>query len=47
MTKQAYMEPSVKVEEFQYKCQILAGSVDQYGINDRLQDEEEDVEEGW
>ena len=46
MTKQTYMKPSMKVVELHHKCQILAGSY-QYGMNDRLQDEEEDVEEGW
>jgi hypothetical protein len=40
------MKPSVKVVELQEECQILAGSVDSYGMNDGLIEEEE-VDEGW
>ena len=45
MTKKAYMKPTLKVVELRQKHQILVGSVDQYGMNKSLQDEE--VDEGW
>lgn len=35
----------MKVVKLQHKCQILAGSVDPNGINDKLQDDE--VDAGW
>ena len=45
MIKKEYMTPSVKVVKLKHKCQILAGSVNQYDMNDTLQDDE--VDEGW
>ena len=46
MTKKEYMKPTMQVVELQHKCQILAGTVNSYGMNNKLQTEEE-VEEGW
>ena len=45
MTKKAYMKPTMTVNELDLNIQILAGILDQYGMNNGLQDEE--VEEGW
>jgi hypothetical protein len=50
MTKKEYMKPSMKVVKLQYKCQILVGSTDAYGMNKRLvipDDEDDWVDEGW
>ena len=48
MIKKEYMKPTLKVVELRQKHQILVGSVDQYGMNRRLQDEEVDeVEDAW
>jgi hypothetical protein len=50
MTKKEYIKPSMKVVELQHKCQILAESLDAYGMNRRLvtpDDEEDLVDEGW
>ena len=45
MIKKEYMKPTLKVVELRQMHQILVGSVDQYGMNKSLQDEE--VDEGW
>ena len=45
MIKKEYMKPSLKVIELQHKCQILAGSVDANGMNNKIQDDEVTV--GW
>ncbi|MCR4808973.1 MAG: hypothetical protein K5896_03840 [Prevotella sp.] len=50
MTKKAYMKPTLKVVELRQKHQILAGSVDEYGMNRQLQgfdDPEDEVEWAW
>ena len=46
MTKKVYDEPSMKVVKIRQKHQLLAGSVDMYKMNTKLQEKEE-VEEGW
>ncbi len=45
MTKKAYMKPTMRTVELKHRTMILAGSMDQYGMNKSLQDE--DVDEGW
>lgn len=45
MTKKAYMKPVMEVEEMQHESQILAGSLDAYGMNTSLQSEE--VSSAW
>ena len=45
MTKKAYMKPAMTVEELGLDIQILAVSLDAYGMNKSLQDEE--VDEAW
>ena len=45
MTKKEYLKPEMEVVKIQQQCQILAGSVDAYGMNSQLQDDE--VDEGW
>lgn len=45
MIKKEYMTPSVKVVKLKHKSHILAGSVNQYDMNDTLQEDE--VDEGW
>jgi hypothetical protein len=45
MIKKEYMKPSMKVVKLQHKCQILAGSVDANGMNNKIQDDEVTV--GW
>jgi hypothetical protein len=45
MTKKEYMKPSVKVVKLQQQCQMLAGSLNANGMNDKLL--EETVTEGW
>ena len=46
MTKKAYMKPTMEVVEIDIHAQILAGSVDAYGMNKTLIEDEE-VIEGW
>jgi hypothetical protein len=46
MTKKVYDEPSIKVVRIRQKLQLLAGSVDKFNMNTKLQEKEE-VEEGW
>ena len=45
MKKKDYMKPAMQVVELRQKRQLLTGSPDVYGMNNRLQDEE--VDEGW
>ena len=45
MTKKEYMKPTMEVEEIQQDIQLLAGSVDEYGMNKDLLDET--VDQGW
>ncbi len=45
MIKKEYMKPSMRVVKLQHKCQILAGSVDANGMNNKIQDDEVTV--GW
>ena len=42
MIKKDYMKPAMRVVKMQHKCQILSGStsVDEYGMNKKLQTEE-------
>ena len=43
--KKEYLKPEMEVVKIQQQSQILAGSVDAYGMNTDLQDDE--VEEGF
>ena len=45
MTKKAYMKPTMEVENIEQCESILAGSLDAYGMNTKVQSEE--VETGW
>lgn len=45
MTKKEYMKPTMQTVELRHKCQILAGSLDEYGMNNSVQSDE--VNEGW
>ena len=45
MTKKEYMKPSVMEVKLQQQCQMLAGSLNANGMNDKLL--EETVTEGW
>ena len=51
MTKKVYMKPTMRTVELKHRTMILAGSLDQYGMNRRLQgtsdDPEDEVEYGW
>lgn len=44
-SKKEYMKPAMRVVKLRHKCQILAGSFDENGMNKRLQNEE--VDEAW
>lgn len=44
--KKKFEKPTMKVIELQHKSMILAGSLDQYGMNKTLIEDEE-VIEGW
>jgi hypothetical protein len=46
MKKKEYIIPTMEVVKIQQQCQILAGSVDAYGMNKTLI-EDETVDEGW
>ena len=46
MIKKEYMKPTMEVVEIDIHAQILAGSVDVYGMNEELIEDEE-VDEGW
>ena len=46
MTKKEYMKPTIEVVKIQQQCQILAGSVDEYGMN-KIVIEDEEVEYAW
>ena len=46
MTKKEYMKPTMKTVELKQRTMILAGSVDAYGMNKTLIEDEE-VVEGW
>ena len=46
MTKKEYMKPTMKTVELKQRTMILAGSVDAYGMNKTLIEDEE-VDEGW
>jgi hypothetical protein len=45
MKKKDYTKPIMQVVELRQKYQLLTGSPDVYGMNNRLQEEE--VDEGW
>jgi hypothetical protein len=45
MTKKEYMKPTMRTVELKHRTMILAGSVDAYSMNRRLQDEE--VDSAW
>lgn len=45
MKKKDYMKPAMQVVELRQKHQLLTGSPDVYGMNNKLQEEE--VDEGW
>ena len=50
MTKKEYMKPTMEVVEIDIHAQILAGSVDAYGMNKQLQgfdDPEDEVDWAW
>ena len=46
MTKKEYMKPTMQTVELKHRTMILAGSVDAYGMNKTLIEDEE-VVEGW
>lgn len=46
MTKKEYMKPTMRTVELKHRTMILAGSVDTYGMNKTLIEDEE-VDEGW
>lgn len=46
MTKKEYMKPTMQTVELKHRTMILAGSVDAYGMNKSVQDDEE-VESAW
>lgn len=46
MTKKEYMKPTMRTVELKQRTMILAGSVDAYGMNKSVQDDEE-VESAW
>ena len=50
MTKKAYMKPTMRTVELKHRTMILAGSLDQYGMNRQLQgtsDPDDEVENAW
>ena len=48
MTKKEYMKPTMKTVELKQRTMILAGSVDEYGMNRNLQSNSEDeVDSAW
>ena len=48
MTKKAYMKPTMQTVELKHRTMILAGSLDQYGMNTNLQSNSEDeVDSAW
>lgn len=50
MTKKAYMKPTMRTVELKHRTMILAGSLDQYGMNRQLQgtsDPDDEVESAW
>ena len=50
LPKQEYMKPTMRTVELKHRTMILAGSVDQYGMNRRLQgtsDPDDEVEYAW
>ena len=46
MTKKEYMKPTMRTVELKHRTMILAGSVDAYGMNKTLIEDEE-VDEAW
>ena len=46
MTKKAYMKPAMQTVVLTQRTAILAGSLDEYGMNKSLIEDEE-VIEGW
>lgn len=48
MTKKEYMKPTMQTVELKHRTMILAGSVDEYGMNRNLQSNSEDeVDSAW
>ena len=45
MNKKAYMKPTLQAVELKERTTILAVSLNEYGMNKNL--EEEEVNEGW
>ena len=45
-SKKAYMKPTMQTVELKHRTMILAGSVDTYGMNKTLI-EDETVDEAW
>jgi len=45
MTKKEYMKPTMRTVELKHRTMILAGSVDAYGMNKSVQEEE--VDNAW
>lgn len=45
--KKEYMKPTMQTVELKQNNHILIGSPDQYGMNDTLQTEEDEVEYAW
>ena len=46
MTKKEYMKPTVQTVELKQRTMILAGSMDEYGMNKSVIEDEE-VDEDW
>ena len=50
MTKKVYMKPTMRTVELKHRTMILAGSLDQYGMNRQLQgtsDPDDEVDSAW
>ena len=50
MTKKEYMKPAMLTVELKQRTMILAGSLDQYGMNRQLQgtsDPDDEVDSAW
>jgi len=51
LPKQKYIKPMIQIVELKHRTMILAGSVDEFGMNRQLQgtsnDPADEVEEAW
>ncbi|MBQ8656023.1 MAG: hypothetical protein IJ527_03065 [Prevotella sp.] len=46
MTKKEYMKPTMQTVELKLRTMILTGSMDEYGMNKSVIEDEE-MDEGW